>query len=110
MTLLTARQVAEQLAVSQRFVYDLAARGELPVVRLGGAVRFEPQDVEAYRTSCRSTGTRQSAAGVSIIKVRSPDGESELASYFRKAGIARQPRLSTRPKSGASMKLVSSRK
>ncbi len=100
--LLTARQVAEQLAVSQRFVYDLAARGELPVVRIGGAVRFEQADVDTYRKACRCDARRPMPGypgSPKVVNVRpsDPHGESELAAYFRRAGIRPQKRLSERP-------------
>lgn len=54
--MLTARRVAEMLALSQRTVYDLADSGRLACHRFGvsdGAVRFSLDDVEAYRESCR---------------------------------------------------------
>jgi hypothetical protein len=50
--MLTAAVVAQQLGISARAVYDLAACGMLACHRLGvgrGAVRFDPADVEAYR-------------------------------------------------------------
>ena len=60
--LLTAEQVAEILAVSNRRVWQMARRGEIPVVRIGPrAVRFHPHDVEMWierRTSWRPKGTQ----------------------------------------------------
>ena len=57
--LLTAAQVATLLGLSVRAVYDLAASGELPSYRFGSAVRFAPEDVETYKTKCRSFGTKR---------------------------------------------------
>lgn len=54
--MLTAAQVAAQLGLSARAVYDLAKSGALACYRLGvgrGAVRFDAADVEAYRSACR---------------------------------------------------------
>ena len=101
-SLLTARQVAEQLAVSQRFVYDLAARGDLPSIRMGGAVRFDQGDVDNYRKACRCDARRPMLGypgppKVVNVRAQGPSGESELAAYFRKAGITPKPRLSERP-------------
>lgn len=47
--LLTAADVAGLLRISQRMVYDLARRGDLPAHRFGSAVRFAPEDVDNYR-------------------------------------------------------------
>ncbi|OIQ92109.1 helix-turn-helix domain protein [mine drainage metagenome] len=100
--LLTAAEVAKQLAVSQRFIYDLAARGDLPSIRMGGAVRFDPKDLERFVKSCRQRAAQPmpgypGAPKVVNVRVSSPTGESELAAYFRKAGVRLQTRLNERP-------------
>jgi excisionase family DNA binding protein len=46
-SLLRVRDVAERLSVSEPTVRRLVSSGELRRVRLGGSVRFRPQDVEA---------------------------------------------------------------
>lgn len=49
--LLTAGDVAKQLRVSKQHVYNLAASGDLPSIKLGGfrsAVRFDPADVDRF--------------------------------------------------------------
>jgi len=48
--LLTVDEVAEILHVSPAWVYDHADRKRpvIPSVRLGKAVRFRPEDVEAF--------------------------------------------------------------
>jgi excisionase family DNA binding protein len=49
--LLTAEDVAQRLKVSKQHVYNLAACGELPSIKLGGfrsAVRFDPKDVDRF--------------------------------------------------------------
>jgi len=48
--LLTVDEVAEILHVSTAWVYDHADRKRpvIPSVRLGKAVRFRPEDVEAF--------------------------------------------------------------
>ncbi len=38
--LLTARQAARELAISERTLWGLTARGEIPCVRIGRAVRY----------------------------------------------------------------------
>lgn len=50
--MLTAAAVATMLGLSARAVYDLADSGRLPCYRLGaggGALRFDEQDVEAFK-------------------------------------------------------------
>ena len=46
--LLTARQLAERLQLSERTVRDHARRGLLPTVRVGGSWRFDPEAVAAH--------------------------------------------------------------
>jgi len=48
--LLTVREVATLLRVSTATIYALAARQKLPHVRVSNAVRFRPEDVEAFIT------------------------------------------------------------
>ena len=90
-SLLTARQVAEQLAVSQRFVYDLAARGDLPVIRLGAVLRFDQADVEAFVQASRvPAAVKPSAANAgraATVRPSAPD----IMTCFRRAGV--KPRL-----------------
>lgn len=46
--LLTIKEVAERLAVSEPTIYRLINRGELPTVKIGRALRFDEADIEAY--------------------------------------------------------------
>jgi excisionase family DNA binding protein len=46
--LLTTREAADYLRVSTRTLFSLSARGELPAVRIGRAVRYRPADLAAY--------------------------------------------------------------
>ena len=47
-TLLRADQVAALLQVSRWRVYDLARQGVLPSVRIGRAVRFDPDALAVF--------------------------------------------------------------
>jgi excisionase family DNA binding protein len=51
--LVIAGRVAEALGISVASVYRLAAAGDLPSVRDGGSVRFDPEAVAAAVTSNR---------------------------------------------------------
>lgn len=48
--LLTAREVAEWLSVSEKWVYAHIAEREprIPTKRLGGAVRFQASEIETW--------------------------------------------------------------
>ncbi len=46
--LLTARQAARELAISERTLWGLTARGEIPCVRIGRAVRYSRSDLVAW--------------------------------------------------------------
>lgn len=46
--LLTIGQTAEALAVCERTVWLMTRRGDLPAVKIGRAVRYDPADVRAF--------------------------------------------------------------
>jgi excisionase family DNA binding protein len=46
--LLTYRQAAKVLGVTERTIWTLVDRGALPVVRFGRSVRIDPADLRAF--------------------------------------------------------------
>ena len=46
--LLSAAEVGLRWNLSRSRIYALAASGDLPSIKLKGAVRFDPRDVEGY--------------------------------------------------------------
>ena len=54
--LLNSEQVANILGISKQFAYQLMRRGELPVVRMGRAVRVRPIDLTNFINSNMVTG------------------------------------------------------
>lgn len=44
----TIKQTAWKLQISERKLFDLRRDGQLEPVKIGGAVRYRPSDVEAY--------------------------------------------------------------
>lgn len=46
--LLRADGVGKMLGFSKQRVYALAADGDIPSIKFGRAVRFDPEDVERY--------------------------------------------------------------
>ncbi|TNF32492.1 MAG: DNA-binding protein [Deltaproteobacteria bacterium] len=63
----TATEVAEYLRVSRSWVYERAARGDLPHLRFGGHLRFDPAEVVEY-----ARGGSESDAGA-VIPLRRGD-------------------------------------
>lgn len=53
--LLTYRQAAEVLGVSDRNVWTLVDRGDLPAVRFGRSVRIDPADLRAFIERAKRT-------------------------------------------------------
>ena len=51
--LLSAAEVGLRWNLSRSRVYALASSGELPSIKLKGAVRFDPRDVQEYIESHR---------------------------------------------------------
>ena len=47
-SMMTARQVAELLGVHENWVYDQAANGALPSYKIGGARRFDPDELRGW--------------------------------------------------------------
>lgn len=46
--LLRAAEAADVLAISKRKLWELTNRREIPALRIGRAVRYDPQDLEAW--------------------------------------------------------------
>ena len=59
MRLLTADQVAERFQVPKSWIYSAARRNELPSVRLGRYVRFDPRDLEEWGAAQRRRNGRR---------------------------------------------------
>lgn len=71
--MMTARQVAEVLGVHENWVYDQAVGGDLPSYKIGGARRFQPDEILGWiaehreaqreRQSRKRTARADSATG-----------------------------------------------
>jgi excisionase family DNA binding protein len=46
--LLTAREAARALAISERTLWSLTNNGDIPSVRIGRAVRYDPRDLDRW--------------------------------------------------------------
>jgi excisionase family DNA binding protein len=55
---LSPRQAAHVLAISERTLWTLTHRGDIPAVRIGRAVRYDPRDLAAYVERRKATPQR----------------------------------------------------
>lgn len=51
-TLWTANDVARYLKVSRSWVYHRAESGQLPHSRVGGLIRFQPDEIRSFGSTC----------------------------------------------------------
>jgi len=56
--LLTYREAGEILGVTDRTIWTLVDRGELPAVRFGRSVRIDPADLRAFIERSKGGGGR----------------------------------------------------
>ena len=59
--LLTVREAADVLRVSERTLWTLTHSGELPAVRVGRSVRYDQNDLASWiesRKTCEASGVR----------------------------------------------------
>ncbi len=89
--MLKAAQVAASLGISRRMVYDLHKDGKLRGYRFGSALRFDPDDVEAYKRLCLSDGTPETSGGGSSSTASLKVAVTGLADFFRGVGV--KPKL-----------------
>jgi excisionase family DNA binding protein len=54
--LLTALNAAKALAISPRTLWELTHRGEIPCIKIGRAVRYDPADLRAWINARKDRG------------------------------------------------------
>lgn len=54
--LLRPREAADALAISERKLWELTRCGEVPAVRIGRAVRYDPRDLRRWIDAQRAGG------------------------------------------------------
>jgi excisionase family DNA binding protein len=79
--MMTARQVAEVLGVHENWVYDQAVGGDLPSYKIGGARRFQPDEVlgwiAAHREARRERQTQKRTARAVSETSAAPNAQAE---------------------------------
>ncbi len=58
----TVRELAEFLGMSERWVHERTRRDEIPCHRLGTALRFDPNEVQAWLMQRRESVASRGAA------------------------------------------------
>ena len=56
--LFTSKEAAKALCISERTLYALAKAGEIPAVRVGRAVRYDPADLRAWVESAKKNSRK----------------------------------------------------
>ena len=56
--LLTKPEAAKRLAVCPRTIDNLVSRGHLPCIKIGSALRFKIEDVQAFIEAQRKGGVK----------------------------------------------------
>ncbi len=74
-TLMTRREVAEVLALKESTIRAKTARGEIPSVKLGAAVRYRPGDIYRYIAEHTRGGPRPPSAITGLNKRSGGDHE-----------------------------------
>jgi excisionase family DNA binding protein len=52
--LLTPRELSKLFSMSLPWVYKATERGDLPYLRIGQAIRFDPQEIKVYLETRRN--------------------------------------------------------
>lgn len=52
--LIDAREAARLLSISDRTLWTMTNRGEIPCVRIGRSVRYSPDDIRAWIESAKT--------------------------------------------------------
>ncbi len=84
---LTTRELADLLRIKERKVYDLAAAGEVPCVRVVGKLLFPRSDVDAWIAASRS-GPDKASPVLPLVLAGSHDPLLEWALRESGSGIA----------------------
>ena len=65
--LVTPAELAEAMNVSRGQVYKLAAAQDIPCIRIGTSIRFDPRDIRDYVKKCKSGHKEKSGPPLAYI-------------------------------------------
>ncbi len=80
----TAAEVAKYLNVSRSWVYHRSESGELPCLRIGAVVRFDPNVIRAFARGERPAGAKTSSAARAATTPRPAVHASRVADQRRR--------------------------
>lgn len=66
--MLSVKDVAKQLNVSERFVYKLSETGKIVCYKIGSAKRFKPEDIDTFLQSCRGQAAPSVQEGPTALR------------------------------------------
>jgi excisionase family DNA binding protein len=78
--LLKKREVCQRATISLRTLNYHLARGDLPYIKLGGAVRFRANDINDWIDSCRLGGGRKISSASHRARARANKHNQQDAS------------------------------
>jgi excisionase family DNA binding protein len=91
---MTEADVAEYLGVHPETVARERRRGRLPWRKVGGLIRFTPNDVQEYLDRCASTSKPAAASGTSAGRIEDSPDVSALAFEIAGKRTSRSPATS----------------
>jgi excisionase family DNA binding protein len=95
-SMMTARQVAELLGVHENWVYDHAASGALPSYKIGGARRFDAEELRAWIGDHRAAEPRRQVRRQAIRETVTPPAWGKRAGRSGdRTRLPEQPRRSS---------------
>ena len=50
--LLTVKELSEKLKVAQKTLYEWAAKGYIPSLKMGACIRFDEKEIEEWQKEC----------------------------------------------------------
>lgn len=97
--LLTPRETAKRLAISERHLFDLTRSGQLPCVRVGKCVRYNIETIQKWVREAESTerpsttardASKQRSAAPKAEKTSAPRRKPKHAARQKQRGSARE--------------------
>lgn len=64
--LLPPREAARALAISERTLWTFTQAGEIPAIRIGRSVRYDPADLKAWIAKAKAAGVKTDAQGLPV--------------------------------------------
>lgn len=73
--LVNSREAAKMLGISERKLFDLTKRGEIPSVKTGKSVRYRPESLRQWAETRERSKASQASTIISSKVMRTNDGQ-----------------------------------